>query len=132
MAGSSAKWFDTELLLDNTKQAIGASETDTIVSEEFTIDNPEMIIIDIQALQSQTTVATGITAKLQVSSAGRGWVDSKTVSIADNADWYTIKIHPNTSSDDAFLPLRKRGRVVVSSGSGDSTRIDSVIVTRGG
>lgn len=123
------KYIDSQELLNNTSVVLGASETDTVVSENFNIDNPLFLAIDITA--GSTTVVTGVTAKLQMRSCGGTWIDSKTVSITGNDD-FKIELLAQRSGDQQYLPLRKQCRVVVSSGSLDAATISSVIVTKGG
>ena len=120
-----------EQLLNDTSVVIGAGETDTPVTGKISItaaDATDGMIIDITA--GSTTVAAGITAKLQSRfSATGGWEDSKTVSITGD-DTFTIKLLPQVTGDQQYIPLRPEIRVVVSSGAGDAATISSVRVSR--
>ena len=123
-----------EQLLNDTAVVIGASETDTPVTDKISItaaDATDGMIIDITASSVTDAGAdSSIIAKLQSRySATGGWEDSKTVVIAGN-DTYTIKLLPQVSGDQQYLPLRPEIRVVVSSGAGDAATISSVRVSR--
>ena len=116
-------WRSREELLNKTQVAVGASETNTVISEIFSIMDPLTILIDIVC--TSVTVTNGITAKLQVSSGNDEWEDSKTVSITGND---TFTIDTNITDDAANLPLRPLGRVVVTSGVADAVDVDGVRV----
>ena len=123
-------WTSRNILINSTEVAIGASETNTIISEvERITGDPTRLIIDIRAPQADTTIVNGITAKIQTSSGNGVWVDNKTVAIADDADIYVIKLLADIAGDQTFLPIRPLLRVVVSSGVGDTTDIEYVIIT---
>lgn len=80
---------------------------------------------------SATTVATGVTLKLQTRfSADQSWQDSSsTVSVANGfTGTKTIRLLDTVSADQAYLPLRPLGRVVAVTGAGDSITVTSVII----
>lgn len=80
-------------------------------------------VIKIKA--SSVTVVGSITAKLQTA-ISNDWVDSKTVTISANGDFY-IKLNIEVAGDQTFLPLLNAGRVVVTTtNAGDAVTIDSV------
>lgn len=110
---------------------VGASKTNTVVSRVFKVSHAGSLNLVVRLKTSATTVATGITAKLQtVTDIAGTWVDSKTVSITGDGDFY-IKLNVQASGDQTYLPLLTQGRLVVSSGSGDSTTISLVEVVQG-
>jgi hypothetical protein len=130
----SRNWISEGVLLNGTSVVIGASETDTVVSKSFRIMNPKYIVVDVEC--SASTVSTGITAKLQDSSgnnsSGTAVWNTKgaegNVAITGN-DTFSFVLMIENSSDQAELPLRPLGRIVVTSGSGDAVTIDSVKVS---
>jgi hypothetical protein len=72
---------------------------------------------------SGVTVSTAITAKLQTA-IGSDWVDNKTASVAGNGAVY-IKLLATDSSDWTYMPLLNRGRIVLTTGSGDAATVVS-------
>lgn len=120
--------YSIEKVLKKASQAVAASQTNQVVSDLFKIADPAYLIIDITV--NPAVVATGITAKLQDSMDNTLWVDKKTVSItAVSSDTlFVIKLLPDVAGDQASLPLRPTGRIVVSTGAGDSCTIKSVKV----
>lgn len=122
------KQTSRQILLASTSQVIGASETNTVVSEVLSIHNPSRILVDITA--SSTTIATGVTAKIQDSSDKSTWFtkgSAGNVAIAGDST-YSINLLDTVTGDQAELPLRPFVRVVITSGAGDEATIDSVMV----
>lgn len=105
---------------------VGASATNTPVSKEFPITAGGALNMAIKIVASAATVAVGITAKLQTA-VGGDWVDSKTVAIVSTAPAY-IKLNVEVTADQTFLPLLNKGRVVITTGAGDSVTISEVDV----
>lgn len=105
---------------------VGASATNTAITREYPITAGgsihHAIVIDVTAV----TVSTAITAKLQTA-VGNTWQDSKTVSISATGRFY-IKLNAETSGDQTYLPLLGKGRVVLTTGSGDTATITAVNV----
>lgn len=73
-------WQDVQVLLNNTSVTVGESETDTPISEIFTITNPRALTIDLEV--SEIAKVTGITGKLQTRSCGGDWITGKTFAIS--------------------------------------------------
>lgn len=127
-------WTSREMLLNGTSVSVGASETNTVVSETFRVGDPRYIVVDIEC--SSTTVTNAITAKIQDSSgnssaAAAVWNTKGTqgnVSITGDGV-FSIVLMIENSSDQAELPLRPLCRVVVTSGVSDAVDIDSVRVS---
>jgi hypothetical protein len=109
---------------------LGASETDTVVSEVFRVSAGDSLYLNVYLTADNTTVATGITANLQHSyDGGTTWLDvgsNSQVSITGDAD-FQIKHKFDETNDQVMWPM---GRVVVSTGAGDAADITAVRVTR--
>lgn len=107
-------------------QTVGASQTDQVVSKIYPITAGgsihHAVVLDVSAV----TAATGITAKLQTG-IGSTWQDSKTVAITGNGRFY-IKLLAEAAGDQTYLPLLRNGRVVITTGAGDSVTVDAVNV----
>lgn len=114
-------------------QAVGNGETNTVVSEEFVIyaEDSRTILIDVEFSAAPTATAT---FKLQDSFDGVLWFDKvSTTSVATLTDdagatryVATLKLDVRIAGDQTYLPLRPRGRIVVTTdGTGDAnvTRI---------
>lgn len=120
------------VLLKNEQQSVAAEQTDQVISKEFPIKAGDRLLIEM--LVSAATVSAGITAKLQTSTieasdGTRYWNDSKTVSITgvtDPDETFQITLNPEVSGDQGFLPLGAFGRVVMSTGTGDSVTVDQI------
>lgn len=113
---------------------IGASETNTALTNVFPISAQDSRTITVDIVYDDAVAATGITAKLQTTfDNGTNWIDSGTVAITGAVATTTVKtidLDIAIAGDQALLPLRARGRVVISSGAGDSATIDEVWVSR--
>lgn len=108
-------------------QVIGASATNTPITCEFPITAGGATTgFVVKAVFSGVTVAAGITAKLQTA-IGSDWVDSKTVAVSATGNFY-IKLLPTVAGDQTFLPLLNKGRVVLTTGAGDTAAVTSVEV----
>jgi hypothetical protein len=104
---------------------VAASQTNQAVSNNFPIfSGAGLKGMVIKLKFSAVTVASGITAKLQTAIDG-GWVDSKTVAVVSTADAY-IKLNNAASADQTYFPLLAGGRIVISTGAGDSVTVSSV------
>lgn len=120
MNGWAAK--DSALLASNS---IGASQSNVPVTKEFAIYSggaTEGMVVEV--VVTAVTDTTGITAKLQTGIGSR-WVDVKSVAIEATGSVYIRVINPQ---DEAVMPLLNKGRVVVSTGTGDSVTISEVNV----
>lgn len=119
-------WVSKDQKNDNVS-TVGASQTDSVISKEnFSITARGALNFVVHVKTSSTTVAAGITAKLQTrTNTQHAWQDSKTVSVTGNGSFF-IKLQTNASGDQSFLPLLAAGRVVISTGVGDTVDIDAV------
>lgn len=124
MNGWSAK--DYALNSGNGGTSLGASVSNSPVSKEFPVTAGGAIHMAIKIVASAATVAAGITAKLQTA-IGSDWVDSKTVAVTAAGNFY-IKLNVEVAGDQTFLPLLNKGRIVITSGAGDSVTISEVDV----
>lgn len=107
---------------------VGASKTNMVVSKLFRISEGGSRHMVIKLTAGTVTVTNAITAKLQTTTDTAGtWVDSKTVTISGNGDFY-IKLMAETAGDQTYLPLLCNGRIVVTSGVGDAATITLVEV----
>lgn len=106
---------------------VGASATNTPISNTFTITagGSASMVLAIQA--SAVTVGAGITAKLRTRIGQQVAVDSKTVAITANGIAY-IKLNVNISADQTHLPLLSIGELVVTTGAGSAVTIDAAWV----
>lgn len=107
-------------------QVVGASATNSVVSKEYPITAGGALNCVIKIKCSAVTVAAGITAKLQTA-IGSDWVDSKTVAVSATGSFY-IKLQTALAGDQTYLPLLNKGRVVLTTGAGDTATIDSIEV----
>lgn len=109
---------------------LGASETDTVVSETIRMSAEDSKCMLVRLDTSSSTVATGITANLQHSwDGGTTWEDIGSgvqVSLTGDAT-YQMELEHTAANTTLAWPLC---RVVVSSGSGDAITVDAVYVTR--
>ena len=123
MAGYTIK----DRLINTTAIAVGASETDTVLTSEFKISHEDSMALLVRLDTSAVTVTNAITAKLQSSfNGGTTWVDSNTVSITGN-DSYQIEINAYQGTPDVILWTL--ARVVITSGVSDAATVDNVYVT---
>lgn len=129
-------WTSKEILLNNTEIAVGASETNTVISEVLRITgDPRYLLVKVRAPAADTTVTNAITVTLQTSSGvhattgAHTWETSKTLSINDSSDNYYLRLLPDVSGDQSFLPLGPFIRLVITSGVSDTTDIESVVVS---
>lgn len=119
-------WSGSDYQLADT-QSIAASQTNQVISKEFPISAGGSKNIVIKIKVSAATVAAAITAKLQTALNG-DWVDSKTVSITAGANDFYIKLNVQTAGDQTYLPLLNKGRLVITTGAGDSATLGAISV----
>lgn len=119
-------WVPNDITL-GPSQVVGASATDTPISKEFKITSAGARMLVAAVKVSAVTVTTGITAKLQTTMGELSYVDSKTATISSNGTVY-IKLLAENSSDQTYLPLLNKGRIVLTTGTGDTATIDSVLI----
>jgi hypothetical protein len=110
--------------VENTvARVVPASQTNLVVSNDFPITAGGATRgFCLKLKVSAVTVAAAITAKLQTA-IGDDWVDSKTVTVTADGSFY-IKI----LADNTYMPLLNKGRLVITTGAGDTATIDSVEV----
>jgi hypothetical protein len=115
--------------------AVGASATDTPVSKAFIVSaygGTRGIRLEVQV--SAATSAAAITAKLQHAVTKDGtWNDvggtaSVTVPTTAASTFYSIILNACDATDSPLFPLRPNGRVVVTTGAGDSVTVTDVRV----
>lgn len=118
-----------EVLYKGQQQVVGESKTDAPLSgpNPIQISDPLNVIVDI--VVSAIVVAVGVTAKLQTQAGDGAWQDSKTLALTTTGT-KTIKITQADADDAAYLPIRPKMRVVVTTGAGDAVTVDSVIVSK--
>ena len=121
-------WLDTNVLLHNTTVEVGANASEVEISEEFTLDDPLHLAVDIVA--SSVTVTNSITVTLQTKSGSTDWIDSKTAAILGNGVT-SLTLLAEVTGDQDYLPVRKRCRLVIDTGASDAADIDAVVVTKG-
>lgn len=113
-----------------TAQTLGASETDTVVSNTFRMSAEDSKFFLARLDTSSSTVATGITANLQHSwDGGTTWEDIGSgvqVSITGDAS-YQMELEYSASNTTLAWPL---ARIVVSTGAGDAVTVDAVYISR--
>lgn len=116
-------WSSGDVTL-SPSQVVGASVTNAPISRVYPITAGgaihHVVCIDVTSV----TLTTAITAKLQTA-IGSVWQDSKTVSITANGRYF-IKLNVEVSGDQTYLPLLNSGRVVLTTGSGDTATITAV------
>lgn len=122
-----------DVLLNGSSVTLGASETDTVVSNTFSLSAADSLEFKVRIKTSSTTVTTAITANLQHQwEESEGFADvgnQAQVSITGDG-WFEFKMSVHNSTDEAQLPIAPLGRVVVSSGTSDAVTIDKVLITR--
>jgi hypothetical protein len=119
-------WAAKQVLSGASPIVIPGSQTNVLVGKEYPITAGGSLNHVVKLVASGVTLITGITAKLQ-SAIGNDWVDSKTVAITADGNFY-IKLQSNASADQTHLPLLNKGRLVITTGAGDLVTISSVEV----
>lgn len=113
---------------------VGASQTNSAISKPFVITAYGATkAIRVEVLVSAVTVAVGVTAKLQHAVKRDGdtatWADVAGGSAALTTTGYaSIILNACDSTDSPAFPLRPNGRVVVTTGAGDSVTVTEVQV----
>jgi len=122
-----AGYASEDLLINKTQIAVGASETDTPITNPFRISAEDSKALMVNVVCTSVTVTNAITANLQDSvDGGVTWADVKTVAIAGNGT-VEIEINAHDGSDTLVHPL---ARITVDSGVSDAVDVDAVWVTR--
>lgn len=101
--------------------------TNQVVSKAYPITANGALHHVVKLVASGVTVVGTITAKLQTA-IGNDWVDSKTVAINANGNFY-IKLNVEVAGDQTFLPLLNQGRIVITTtNAGDAATIAEIDV----
>lgn len=122
-----------ESILKTTGITVGASETNTVISQSVGLSAQGSRNVRVDFKVSSTTVATGITAKLQYRSI-ETWTDlagaNASVSITADGE-YSLTQCIERSADQPNMPLKKQLRLVITTGVGDTVTVDTVRVQQG-
>lgn len=111
--------------LTGANSVISGVVTSSPVSREWPVTGTGSRYHAVKIVAASVTVAGSITAKLQTA-IGDDWVDSKTVVISGNGNFY-IKLLAEASGDQTFLPLLNKCRVVVTTtNAGDAATISAI------
>jgi hypothetical protein len=120
-----------EVILGNSANVVGASATTQVVSKDFRINPEGSLHLRIDMELSAVTISTGTALILQTTSglnaagSAEDWVNAKSTSVITNglvSQTYLVEV----SADQTYLPLRCKGRIVCTSGSGDTVTINSI------
>lgn len=123
------------------QQAVVANTANQQVGNTFGIHGWERFRADL--LLSSTVVAAGVNAILQISpfsnneasdevdgsgTGARVWITAKTVAITNGSTVCTIVLNPETALDLPFLPLPTVGRILITTGAGDTLTVVRAVV----
>ena len=118
------------ILKNQTAVVIGASETDTVVSNVVRMTGEDSKFSLVRLDTSSVTVTNAVTANLQHSwDGGTTWEDIGSgvqVAITGNAS-YQIELEYSAANSSLSWPL---ARVVVTSGVSDAATIDAIYISR--
>ena len=121
--------YTKNVLLNGAAQVVGESVTAQAVSNEFRINAEDSLNFRMSILTTTSTVAVGITAKLQHSwDGGATWfaVGSRAQVAITGDDSFEISLVVTDTSDAAQLPLYPLGRLVIDTGAGDAVTITEI------
>lgn len=125
------------VLLDGASQAVGASATNQVVSQEFTLTGEGIsrgVRIDIKC--ASVTDTTALLAKLQTSPVGGSGASYADVDATDlkadiTADgWVSIAANSAWSNVADKFPLQAHARIVVTTGADDAVTVTDIVVTQ--
>lgn len=118
------------VLKQQTAVVVGASETDTVVTNEFRMSGEDSKYFLARIDANTVTVTNAVTANLQHSwDGGTTWEDvgsGAQVAIAGN-NTYQIELEFSASNSTLTWPL---ARIVVTSGVDDAATIAAVYISR--
>lgn len=118
------------VLLRGSAVTLGASETDTVVSNSFNLSGEDSKFFLVRLDTSSVTVTNAVTANLQHSwDGGTTWEDlgsGSQVSITGNNS-YQIEHDYAASNTSLAWPL---ARIVVTTGVSDACTVDAVYISR--
>lgn len=112
---------------------VGASETDTIVTDPWSVSSQDSLYTLIKLKCTTVTVAAAITAKLQHSwDGGTTWeAVGNRAQVTVTADGvFLISVISTDTSDAAQLPLWPLARLTLTTGAGDAATVTEVWVSR--
>jgi len=129
-------YIPQDVLLNKTAQVVGASATDQVVSKEFRIsaNGAKFLVVDL--VVSAITVSAGIDFELQTTAGvdhlgNEKWIATGKAAVALTAvGMKTLSFNNGLAADAAFLPLRPKARVVVTSGAGDTVTVANVFISQ--
>lgn len=130
----SMQYSPVSVLLNQVNQVIGASATDSPISQEFRVSSKGSLNLLVGIKCASVTAGAGITAKLQSSILGGAdadWLDGNTVSITGNG-WFYIRMNIQVSADQAKLPLGDVARLLISTGAGSAVTVSELYICQGG
>jgi len=122
-------WIAQEIKLSGANQAVAASQTKQVVSEDtrFTFGGAtKQLRVDVTA--ASVTAGAGITFALQHTSDGSTWSDvgaPKTTSITGNGE-FSLLWNGDVAADAAYMPFKTRFRVVCTTGAGSAVTFTSI------
>jgi len=113
-----------------TSISVAASQTNSVVSESFRINDPKTLAVDFYvSAVTDGGSDSSVIVKVQSSSGGDNWVDSKAAAAVTSTGWKSITLMAETAGDQSYLPLRPLVRVVVTTAAGDAITIRDIIVS---
>ena len=117
-------WSPQERVLHGNTSLV-ASQSNIPVSQEFKVSagGSCRMVLAINASECTGTVDL----KLQTSSGGSTWADSKATTIAAAGRVY-LRLAIEISADQTYLPLLAKCRLVATTGAGETITISSVEV----
>ncbi len=122
-----AGYASEDLLINKTQIAVGASETNTVITNPFRASHEDSMAMMVNVVCTSVSVTNAITANLQDSiDGGTTWADVKTVTISADGT-FEIEVNAWDGGDTIMHPLL---RVTVDSGASDAVDVDNVWVTR--
>lgn len=111
--------------------AVGASETDLVISNDFGISAGGALNLRIDLEVSGTTVTNAITVNLQGRSPGGSFVDlagaNAAVSITGDGT-FSLRQNVEVAADQPNMPLPKQLQVVITTGVADAVTVDKIYV----
>jgi len=122
-------YFPDEVVRTDVNVVV-AAQTNLAVSKEFRISGQGSVKFRVDLVADAVTVGAGITAKLQTTSGvdkdgNEDWVDAKTTAVTA-AGSFSISLLAQLAADQTYLPLRPKGRVVVTTGAGSAVTFESI------
>jgi hypothetical protein len=122
-------YYSKEVLRQENAVISGAATT--VVSQEFRISPQGSLNFRVDVVVDSMTIATGVNFELFTTSGvdkdgNEDWQEAaKTVAFSSNGS-YTLTFLVAKTTDQQYLPLRPKGRIVVNSGAGDSLTVKSI------